>query len=184
VAEQQTKINTAQTTTGSREAPRLVYDSLGNIIERHSVSYRQKDNSVRSRDSYFYKYDNRKNVTEEIKKSFDPDGMLVFRNVNYYWYNELNQKTEQKFYSFDTNDSLTQQARNTYQYDDKGLLKQEKTWYPGGSIKSIINSSRSEDGLLTAEEYIDFNPDGTKKNHKKFHYSKYGLERTEDLMKK
>jgi hypothetical protein len=167
-----------------KEPPKLVYDSAGNITERHSISYRQKDNSIRSRDSYYYKYDNRRNVVEETKKSFDPDGNLVFRIVNFYFYNDLNQKTEQKFYSYDANDSLKQEARNTYVYDKSGNVTQEKNWNPDGTIKAIINSSRSEEGYLTSEEYINYNPDGTKKSHKKFYYSKFGLERTEDLMKK
>lgn len=182
--DQKSTMENAGDNKGTIEKPRLVYDAAGNIIERHSVSYRKKDNSIRSRDSYYYKFDDRKNVIEETKKSSDANGNLVYRNVNYYFFNDLNQKTEQKFYSYDGNDSLTQQARNTYSYDKNGDLLQEKTYYPDGSVKSIINSYRDQSRYLTAEEYINFNPDGSKKDHKKFHYSKYGLERTEDLMKK
>lgn len=175
---------TGTVAANQKESPKLIYDNQGNIIERHSVSYRQKDNSVRSRDSYYYKYDEHKNVIEETKKSHDPNGNLVFKNVNFYYFNEQNQKIEQKFFSYDANDILNQQARNTYSYDQGGNVLQEKSWYEDGSIKSIINSSRNPDGYLTAEEYINFEPDGSKKYHKKFHYSKFGLERTEDLMKK
>ncbi len=174
----------SKTISNKKESPRLVYDNQGNITERHSVSYRQKDNSVRSRDSYYYKYDEHKNVIEETKKSHDPNGNLVFKNVNFYYFNDLNQKVEQKFFSYDANDVLNQQSRNTYSYDKDGNVLQEKSWYENGSLKSIINSSRNSEGYLTAEEYINFDIDGTKKYHKKFHYSKYGLEKTEDLMQK
>jgi len=181
--EQEKKGEIDRESMGKKEPPRLVYDSLGNIIERHSISYRQKDNSIRSRDSYYYKYDTRKNVIEETKISHDESGNQVFKNVNFYYFNDLNQKAEQKFFSYDASDSLTQQARNTYSYDKSGNLLQEKTWFADGSVKSIINSFRDNTGYLTAEEYINFNPDGSKRDHKKFHYSKYGLEKTEDLMK-
>jgi hypothetical protein len=166
----------------NREKPKLIYDAKGNITERHANSYRS-DNSIRAIDSYYYKYDDRNNVTEESKESFTPEGELVFKNVNFYTYNDLNQKTEQKFFSYDKNNVLQRQARNTYKYNAKGDLVEEKTYFENGAVKSIINTERNELGELKSEEYIHFNQDGTKIDHKKYHYTKYGLERTEDLMK-
>ena len=166
----------------NREKPKLVYDAKGNITERHANSYRS-DNSIRAMDSYYYNYDDRNNVIEESKESFTPEGELVYKNVNFYTYNDLNQKTEQKFFSYDKNNVLQRQARNTYKYNAKGELMEEKTYFENGAVKSIINTERNELGDLKSEEYIHFNPDGTKTDHKKYHYTKYGLERTEDLMK-
>jgi hypothetical protein len=169
--------------TMSREKPKLVYDAKGNITERHAYSYRS-DNSIRSLDSFYYKYDDRNNLIEETKESFTPEGDLVFKNVNFYNYNDLNQKTEQKFFSYDKDNNLQQQARNTYRYNAKGELTEEKTYFNNGAVKSIINTEHNDQGELKSEEYIYFSEDGIKTDHKKYHYTKYGLERTEDFMKK
>ena len=64
-----------------REKPKLIHDDKGNIIERHAYSYRKKDGSIRSKDSYYYKRDERGNVTEEIKESYSPDKELKFNDI-------------------------------------------------------------------------------------------------------
>jgi hypothetical protein len=180
--EDKTKAPVSEKAT-KREKPKLVYDAKGNITERHAYNYRS-DNTIRAMDSYFYKYDERNNLIEETKESFTPEGELVYKNINFYIYNDLNQKVEQKFYSYDKNDQLQQQARNTFRYNKKGELFEERTYFETGAVKSIINTERTDDGLLKSEEYIYFDPNGIKTDHKKYHYTKYGLERTEDFMKK
>ena len=166
-----------------RQEPQLVYDAKGNITERHSISYRS-DNSIRSKDDYYYKYDENNNLIEETKASFDPQDELLYKNVNYFTYNNKNQKTEQKFISYNKDNQVQQQARNTFRYDDSGNVVEEQTFYPDGSVKSIIKTERTGDGGPKSEEYINFEKDGKKISHKEFHYSKSGLERTEDLLKK
>ncbi|MEZ5196200.1 MAG: hypothetical protein R2764_07325 [Bacteroidales bacterium] len=59
--------------TNTKEPAKLVHDEKGNIIERHNKSYRKADGSLRSIDDYYYKYDDRGNVIEEIKESHDAD---------------------------------------------------------------------------------------------------------------
>ncbi len=167
----------------ARKEPELLYDAKGNITERHSANYRS-DNTIRSIENYYYKYDSRNNLVEEIKESRNPQGEPVYKNVNQFTYNELNQKTEQKFFSYDHNSHLQQQARNTFHYNGKGDLIEEKSYFPGGSVKSVITTERTNDGLLKAEEYIYYNEKGEKTGHKKYSYSRFGLEKTEDLMKK
>jgi hypothetical protein len=166
-----------------RKEPELVYDSKGNITERHSINYRS-DNTIRSIENYYYKYDSRNNLVEEIKESMNPKGEPVFKNVNQFTYNELDQKTEQKFFSYDHKNYLQQQARNTFHYNGKGDLIEEKSYYPNGKVKSVIATFRTTDGLLKAEEYIYYNEQGKKTGHKKYSYSRSGLEKTEDLMNK
>ncbi len=166
--------------TNQREQPKLVYDTNGNIIERHANSYRS-DNTIRSVDSYFYKYDKRNNLTEETKESYSPEGVLDYKNVNLYTYNNLNQKIEQKFSNYKEG-KLQLLAKNTYSYNTKGEIIEEKSYYENGVVKSIINTARTDAGDLKSEEYIDFDQEGTKTSHKKYHYTKLGLERTEDLM--
>lgn len=169
--------------TDLREKPKLVYDAHGNITERHAYSYRS-DNSIRSKESYYYEFDDRNNLINESKESFDPEGQLVYKNINSYSYNVLNQKTEQKFLSFDKDNKLQSQARNTYSYNTKGELIEEKTYFDNGALKSIIATEHNNMGEIKSEEYIYFNLEGIKTDHKKYYYSKYGLERTENLLKK
>ncbi len=170
-------------TPNQRQEPQLIYDAKGNITQRHSISYRP-DNSIRSKDNYYYKYDLNNNLIEEIKESFDPQDEMIYKNVNYFIYNTLNQKTEQTFISYNKDNQIQQKARNTFRYDEKGNVIEEKTFYPEGSVKSIIKTERTSDGGPKSEEYINFDESGKKTSHKKFHYSKSGLERTEDFLKK
>jgi len=180
------KTNNEQTasTKPEKEKPKLVHDDNGNIVERHANSYRKKDGSLRSKDSYFYKYDERNNLIDETKISHNPEGEVQYKNVNFYAYNDLNQKIEQNFFSYDKNDTLQRQSRITYVYNDLGHLVEETSYFLDGSVKSIIIRDPNELGELNSEEYIHYNQDGTKKDHKKYYYTKYGLERTEDLMDK
>jgi hypothetical protein len=176
------KVPVAETgKSASREKPKLVHDAKGNIIERHAHNYRS-DNTVRSIEDYYYKYDDRNNLIEETKESSNPQGELVYKNINIYIYNDLNQKVEQKFFSYDKNNQLQQQARNTYRYSNKGQLLEEKAYHANGELKSIVSTERTGDGTLKSEEYLNFNDKGQKISHKKYHYTKYGLDRTEDLM--
>jgi len=176
--------STEQSTKPVREEPRLVYDDRGNIIERHAKSYRKTDESVRSVDSYYYKYDERNNLINETKKSYTVDGELKYKNVNFYTYNDKNQQIELHFFSYDKNDSLQRQARTTFEYNDLGHPVKEQNYFEDGTIKGIIIRDPNEKGELLSEEYIHYNPDGTKKDHKKYYYTEYGLGKTEDLMEK
>jgi len=178
------KQSTEQSTKSVREEPRLVYDDRGNIIERHAKSYRKRDESVRSVDSYYYKYDERNNLIDETKESYTVDGELKYKNVNFYTYNDKNQKIELRFFSYDKNDSLQRQARTTFEYNDLGHPVKEQNYFEDGTVKGIIIRDPDEKGALQSEEYIHYNPDGTKKDHKKYYYTEYGLGKTEDLMKK
>jgi len=178
------KQSAAQSAKPVREKPKLVYDDRGNIIERHAKSYRKYDESIRSVDSYYYKYDERDNLIEEIKESYTVDGELKYKNVNFYSYNDKNQRIELRFFSYDKNDSLQRQARTTFEYNDLGHPVKEQSYYTDGTIKGTIIREPNEKGELLSEEYIHYNPDGTKKDHKKYYYTKYGLEKTEDLMEK
>lgn len=167
-----------------REEPKLVYDDRGNIIERHSKSYSKRDESVKSIESYYYVYDEQNNVIDETKESYTPDKQLKYKNVNIYTYDDKNQKIEQHFYSYDSKDSLQRHTKTTMEYNDLGYSVKEQTYFEDGSIKGIIIRDPDEKGALRSEEYIHYNPDGTKKDHKKYYYTEYGLGKTEDLMKK
>jgi hypothetical protein len=167
-----------------REKPRLVYDDRGNIIERHAKSYRKQDESIRSVDSYYYKYDEQNNLIDEVKESYTVDGELKYKNVNFYSYNDKNQRIELRFFSYDKNDSLQRQARTTFEYNDLGHPVKEQSYFADGTIKGIIIRDPNEKGELLSEEYIHYNPDGSKKDHKKYYYTEYGLGKTEDLMEK
>jgi hypothetical protein len=175
---------TEQNTKPEREEPRLVYDDRGNIIERHSKSYHKREGILKSIESYYYVYDNNDNVIEETKESYNPDMEIMYKNVNFYTYDDENQKIEQNFYSYDANDSLQRHAKTTLEYNDLGYSIREQTYYEDGSIKGVIIRDPDEKGALRSEEYIHYNPNGTKKDHKKYYYTEYGLEKTEDLMKK
>ncbi len=179
------KETTEQTEKSAREKPKLVYDDKGNIIERHSKAYRRSDESVRSVDNYYYKYDDKNNLVEETKESYTPEGELIYKNVNFYKYDEKNQKIEILFSSFDENDMLQRQAKTKLDYDEFGNTIKEQTYYEDGiSPKDVVIRDMDETGDLFSEEYITYNPDGSKKDHKKYYYSDYGLDKTEDLMKK
>jgi hypothetical protein len=93
------KAGVEETSPQQREKPKLVHDERGNVIERHSYSYRQSDGSIRSADSYYYQYDDRDNVIKEVKESYDPNGTMNYKNVNYYTYNQDNLQTEIRFES-------------------------------------------------------------------------------------
>lgn len=167
-----------------REEPRLVYDDRGNITERHAKSYSKKDGTVKSVESYYYVYDEHNNVIDETKESYSPDMELKYKNVNKYTYDDKNQKIELNFYSYDANDSLQRYARTTMEYNELGWSVREQTYFEDGSIKGIIIRDPDEKGALRSEEYIHYNPNGTKTDHKKYYYTEYGLGKTVDLMEK
>ena len=173
---------TEQKEKSVREEPKLIYDDNGNIIERHAKSYRKTDKSVRSVDSYYYKYDDRNNLIEETKESYTPDGELNYKNVNFYKYDDKNQKIELHFSSYDKNDILQRQARTTIAYNELGHPVKEQTYFEDGTIRDILIRETDEQGEIMSEEYIHYNPDGSKKDHKKYYYTKYGLDKTVDLM--
>ncbi len=165
-----------------KKEPELVYDDRGNIIERHSNSYKKKDGSLRSIEDYYYTFDDNNNLIEETKISHNPEGEMLYKNVNHYIYNELNQKIEQNFFTYNKEDVLQRQARITFEYNERGQLVKEDSYFLDGAIKSTIIRDPNEEGALQSEEYLHFNPDGSKKDHKKYYYNQYGLEKTVDLM--
>lgn len=177
-----TKEPTKQIVKPDREEPRLVYDDAGNIIERHAKSYRKADGSIRSVDSYYYKYNEQNNLIEETKASFTIHGVLKYKNVSFYKYNGINQRTEMLFSSYDKNDSLRRQAKTSFEYNKSGFLVKELSYFSDGTIKGVIVREPNEKGDLISEEFIHYNQDGSKKDHKKYYYTEYGLDRTEDLM--
>ena len=167
-----------------RKKPELVYDKNGNIIERHAISYRKSDNSVRSKDDYYYDFDANNNLIREVKESHDPDGNLQYKNVNEFKYNDKNQKIEQIFYSYNPDGELQRKERNTFKYNDLGYKIEDVGYFDDGTVKSRIILDPDENGVLRSEEYIDYNHDESKKDHKKYYYNDYGLEKTVDLMEK
>lgn len=164
------------------EEPRIVYDEKGNITERHAKSYTNSDGSVRSVDSYFYKYDRKNKLIEEIKESFTLEGELIYKNKSVYTYDSKDQKIEMQFFAYDKNKSLQRQARTTFEYNDAGYQVIEKSYFSNGTVKGEIIREPDEKGDLISEEFIHYNLDGSKKDHKKYYYTAYGLDRTEDLM--
>ena len=164
-------------------APTIIKDSLGNVIERHANSYRKKDGSLRSTDNYYYTYDKNNNVIHEVKESYDPDGKLLYKNVNDYTYNDKNQNIELRFESFDSTNTVQRKARHTYKYNSDGYKIEDLGYFDNGSVMSKIILDPDETGALRSEEYIYYNEDGSKKSDKKFYYSATGLEKTVDLMK-
>ncbi|MCD4664916.1 MAG: hypothetical protein K8R68_06555 [Bacteroidales bacterium] len=165
-----------------REKPVLTYDDRGNIIKRHSKSY-TKDNSIRSADDYFYKFDENNNRIEEIKESYNSSGELQYTTKNYFKYNQNNKLIEQNLNNFDANSNLLNTALNKFQYDNAGRKIKDTGYYPGGELKSIIVLSYGESGFLEWEEYIDYDENGKKTNHKKYLYTNNTLQKTIDLMK-
>lgn len=185
--ESQTKKQTTEVKEGkqNREEPKLVYDDNGNVIERHAKSYRRTDESVRSVDSYYYKYDDKNNLIEETKESYTPEGELNYKNVNFYKYNDKNQKIELLFASYDMNDVRQRQAKTTIEYNEYGHPFKEQTFHEDGTtLRDVLIRETDEAGEILSEEYIHYNQDGSKKDHKKYYYTDYGLDRTEDLMEK
>jgi hypothetical protein len=176
------KAGVEETSPQQREKPKLVHDERGNVIERHSYSYRQSDGSIRSADSYYYQYDDRDNVIKEVKESFDPDGSMNYKNVNYYTYNQDNLQTEIRFESYNSDNLLERKARHAFRYNKSGQKIEDIGYYESGAIKSKIMLEYDQAGILRSEEYIDYNEDGRKTSHKKYYYSQSGLEKTVDMM--
>jgi hypothetical protein len=173
-----------ESTPQKREKPKLVHDEKGNVIERHSLSYRQSDGSIRSTDSYYYQYDERNNVIKEVKESYDPNGTLNYKNINYYKYNENNLQTEIRFESYTTDNVLERKERHAFRYNKSGQKIEDIGYYESDAIKSKIILEYDPSGILISEEYLDYNEDGSKTSHKKYYYSHSGLEKTVDLMDK
>jgi hypothetical protein len=178
------KDNTENVAPGpvKKQKPELVYDDRGNVIERHGYSYRKTDGSIRSRDSYYYTYDDRDNVIKEIKESYNPDGSLKFKNVNYYQYDDRNLKIDLVFESYNEAGEMQRTAHHSYKYNENGHKIEDIGYAENGDVISRIILSPDEDGLLRAEEYIYYDENGEIKDHKKYYYTEYGLEKTVDLL--
>lgn len=165
-----------------KEKPKLVYDDRGNITERHAFSYRKADGSIRSRDSYYYTYDDSNNIVKEIKESYDPDGSLKFKNVNYSQYDKRNLKIDLVFESYDENDVMQRTAHHSFAYNENGHKTEDVGYRNDGSVKSRIILNPNETGLLMSEEYLYYDEEGTITDHKKYYYTEFGLEKTVDLL--
>ncbi|MCD4696852.1 MAG: hypothetical protein K8S16_11500 [Bacteroidales bacterium] len=165
-----------------REKPKLVHDERGNVIERHAISYRKTDNSIRSNDSYYYDYDDSNNVIKEVKESYKPDGVLHFKNVSYHDFNEKGQKTKTIFESYGTEGNLNRRSHQEFKYNENGYKVEELGFFENGGIKQKIILDPDERGALRSEEYIYYTEEGAIKDHKKYFYNDYGLEKTIDLM--
>ena len=165
-----------------KEKPTLVYDDHGNITERHGYSYRKTDGSIRSRDSYYYTYDDSNNVITEIKESYHTDGSLNYKNVNYYQYDDRNLKIDLVFESYDENDAMLRTAHHSYQFNENGHKIEDVGYDTEGAVISRIIINPDETGLLLSEEYIYYDEKGEIKDHKKYYYTEYGLEKEVDLM--
>lgn len=166
-----------------RQEPTIIKDDRGNIIERQSYSYR-KDNSIRSRDSYYYEYDDNNNLIKDIKESYDLEDRLIYKNINYHTFNKKNELIKTIFESYDGDNKLQQKAHSEFVYNEKGYKIEDLSFYEDGTLKGKIILDPDESGALRSEEYINYNPDGSKKDHKKYYYNQYGLEKTVDLMEK
>ena len=166
-----------------RQEPTIVKDDRGNIIERQSYSYR-KDNSIRSRESYYYEYDENNNLIKDIKESYDLDDRLAYKNINYHTFNKKNELIKTIFESYDGNNILQRKAHSEFVYNEKGHKIEDLSYYEDGTLKGKIILDPDESGALRSEEFINYNPDGTKKDHKKYYYNQFGLEKTVDLMEK
>ncbi len=183
-----TKTTTEQKTTADKkvekEKPKLFYDDKGNLTERQAYSYRKKDGSIRAKESYYYEHDDRGNVTKEVKESYSPDGkILSYKNVNIYSYDINNNRTEQVFSSYDTDGNLKRKARHTFKFNKYNRMIEDLGYFDDGSIQSKIIFEPDSSGKMLSEEYIHYLEDGTIKDHMKYYYSDYGLEKTVDLMK-
>jgi hypothetical protein len=155
------------------------------LIERHAYSYRKKDGSIRAKESYYYKHDENGNVIKEVKESYTPDGKtLVYKNVNIYSYDSRNNRTEQVFSSYDKDGNMKRKARHTFKYDKYNHMIEDLGYFDDGTVQSKIIFEPDSTGKMLSEEYIHYNQDGTIKDHKKYYYNDYGLEKTVDLMKK
>jgi len=185
----QEKTKTEQTATSDKkvekEKPKLVYDDKGNLIERHAYSYRKKDGSIRAKESYYYDHDDRGNVIKEVKESYSPDGeVLIYKNVNLYSYDDNNNRIKQVFSSYDTDGNLKRKAEHSFKYNKYNRMIEDLGYFDDGSVQSKIIFEPDSTGKMLSEEYMHYNQDGTMKDHKKYYYSDYGLEKTVDLMKK
>jgi len=166
----------------AKEKPTLVYDDNGNITERHGYSYRKTDGSIRSRDSYYYTFDDSNNVITEIKESYHPDGSRNYKNVNYYKYDDRNLKTDLVFESYDENDAMLRTAHHSYKFNGNGHKIEDIGYDAEGSVISRIIMNPDETGLLNSEEYIYYDEKGEITDHKKYYYTEFGLEKEVDLM--
>lgn len=173
-----------QTKPARKEKPKITKDERGNIIERQSNSYRKSDGSLRTRESYYYDYDDSNNVVKEIKESYNLDGSRKYKNVNYYKYDSRNLKIDLVFETFDENDEMIRTAHHSYNYNKRGDKIEDIGYAEDGRVISRIILSPNETGLLLSEEYIYYDEKGEIIDHKKYYYTEYGLERSEDLMKK
>lgn len=162
--------------------PTLVHDDRGNIIERHGNSYKKSDGSIRSKDSYYYTYDDSNNVIKEIKESYNLDGSRKFKNVNYYQYDDRNLKIDLVFESYDENDVMLRTAHHSYKFNERGDKTEDIGYAEDGSVISRIILDPDETGLLLSEEYLYYDENGKITSHKKYYYTEYGLEKTVDLM--
>lgn len=165
-----------------KQKPELVYDDRGNIIERHGYSYRKSDGSIRSRDSYYYTYDDRNNVVEEIKESYNTDGSLKYKNVNFYQYDDRNLKIDLVFESYNEAGEMQRTAHHSYKYNENGDKIEDIGYDETGKVISRIILAPDENGLLQSEEYIYYDENGEITDHKKYYYTEYGLEKTVDLL--
>jgi hypothetical protein len=166
-----------------REKPVLVHDDRGNIIERYNNSYRKTDGSIRSRDSYYYTYDDNNNVIKEIKESRGEDGSFKFKNVNHYQYDDRNLMIDLVFESYDENDVLLRTSHHSFSYNENGHKTEDVGYDNDGDVISRIIMEPDETGLLLSEEYIYYDEDGVITDHKKYYYTAYGLEKSVDLLK-
>jgi hypothetical protein len=171
------------TTPPEREEPRLVHDERGNIIERHANSYRKSDGSIRSRDSFYYTYDENNNVVLEVKESYEPDGTFRYKNVNHYTYNDKSLLIDLVFENFDADDNLVRTAHHSYKYNENGHKIQDIGYDTEGNMISQIILDPDEKGALRSEEFIKYDDNGEINDHKKYYYSQYGLEKSVDLLK-
>lgn len=121
-------------------------------------------------------------MTKEVKESYRPDGTLNFKNINYYKWNDQNLKTELIFESYNEDDELQRTARHTFKYNERGHKIEDLGYFEDGTVKSKIILDPDETGALRSEEYIHYNHDGSKKDHNKYYYTKYGLDKSVNLM--
>ncbi|MCF8378217.1 MAG: hypothetical protein K9H49_01490 [Bacteroidales bacterium] len=166
-----------------REKPKLVYDDRGNIIERQAISYRKSDNSIRSKDSYYYDFDDSNNMIKEVKESYDLNGTLKYKNISYHSYDERNLKITTDFESYDTEGNLARNAHHEFKYNENGHKVEDLTFFPNGQLREKIILDPDETGALRSEEYLTYKEDGTLTDHKKYYYTPYGLDKTVDLLK-
>lgn len=160
-----------------------VRDDRGNIVERHGYTYKKTDSTIRSQESYYYTYNETNLVVEEVKESSDPEGNLLYRNINQYRYNDQNRITDVFFKSFGKNGALNRSTHHNFRYNSRGYKIEDTGFGPDGGITSRIIMEPDTNGNLLSEEFIQYDLQGSIKEHKKFYYSGQGLKKTIDLMK-